>query len=253
MSDTALEIGRLYGPIKAISDTLVGSQDKIFLELPGLVAWYPGGPVEGANGDMYNKATAENVAMVGTCPVSYDGHPYRHTGNGANYFASSTFPQCVGTEAWISSEIRGLTVGGWVYLDAKEPVSSGIMSRDGGGSDRAWDLMYVTSSDMFRFIVSQTGAVINTVDVAFPGLGQWVFAAARFIPGSEIAIWANGAKQVLDTGVVSSLYSPTADFEIGRSITDDTRTFDGRMRDMFVCQAALDDETIEEIRVTSAA
>lgn len=252
MSNESVEIGRLYEPIKRIADTLESSQDKIFLELPGLVAWWPGGPSTGIN-QAIDVPNGRTLTAAANSLFGYDGHPYISLdGSSGDYFTAGSFPACLGTETWVDPTIRGLTVGCWLYMESAAAVSSGIISKYGGGTDRGYALIHTTAPDVFRLAISQNGSVVITVDVAAVPVGNWVFVAARFSPGAEIAVFSNGAKGTNTASIYTSLFASSQAFEVGRFLADNTRTLDGRLRDIFVCQAALSDDLIEEIRITSA-
>lgn len=251
-AEAAFEVGRLYEPIKQIADVLTSSKDEIFLHLPGLIAWFPAAVV-GQSGQAANLAGVQGDPLqVGSCPLNYDGHAYRSTGNGTNYFAGGGGYALSGTETWIDPTIRGFTIGGWFYVNSLQPVASGLISKDGGPPQRGYNLRLVFASADIKFLVSENGTLTDSVGVAFPGLGRWIFIAGRFTPSTEIAVFADGAKAVNTSSIPPTAFSPAQDFEIGRYSADDTRITNGRWRDVFICQAALDDEQIAEIQATSA-
>jgi len=252
MSNESVEIGRLYEPIKRIADTLQSSQDKIFLELPALVAWWPGGPSTGIN-QAKDVPNGRNLTAAANSIFGYDGHPYISLdGTSGDYFTVGSFPSCIGTESWIDPTLRGLTIGCWLYIESHSVTTSGIITRDGGSPDRGYSLAHITSTDVIRLVVSQNGASNISVNIAAPTLGSWSFVVGRFTPGAEIAAFVDGTKSVHVVGVYTSLFAPTQAFEVGRAAANNANTLDGRLRDIFVCQAALSDELIEEIRVTSS-
>lgn len=252
IGQVGLEIREVNDTIKIIADTLQSSQDKIFLELPGLVAWWPGGPGDGL-GAANDIVAARELTPVGTPTFGYDGHPYIETDRtGVDYFFGSPFPDCLGTEGWIDAGIRGLTIGCWIYLNSHATVTSGLVTRFGSAPQRGYSIQHNTATDAYRFTVSQTGSVAIFVDVDAPAVGEWVFVAGRFMPSTEIAVFVNGVKGVVTAGVYSSLFATSQSLNIGRIEADDSRILDGRLRDVFICQAALPDELIEEIRATSA-
>lgn len=250
-SEAAFEIGRLWPLVKQIADTISASKDKIFLELPGLVAWYPSGPV-GVSGSMLNVVAEEgDMLEVGTNTIGYDGHPYRKTGGGTNYLSYSPGWHLSGTEAYISASIRGFTIGGWFNINSLPAANAGLVSKDAPSPERGYRLQLSSAGANILFGMSGNGASVVVVTTATPGTGQWIFVAGRFLPANEIALFVDGTKNVFSTAIPSSGFNSDQNFEIGRYNNDNDRVFDGKCRDVFVCRAGLDDQTIEEIRETS--
>lgn len=249
--DTAFEIGRLYPPIKAIADTLVASQKDIFVRLPGLVGYYPGG-IRNQSGNLSeHSGNAYTLLQTGVCPVGYDGNAFSHLGNGTNYLHAAAIFPITGLETWITSSMRGLTIGGWFMVDSTPASLAGIISKWAPSPDRGYALEWV-SSNVARFAMSSNGAAAFFVDSSASPISTWTFLVGRFIPSTEIAVFANGDKSVNTTAIPASVNVSTQDFEIGRIDGDNALIFHGKARDVFICAAALSDALIEEIRVTSA-
>lgn len=249
--DTAFEIGRLYVPIKQIADTLVASQKDVFVRLPGLVAYWPMG-IRAAASAMEHGGSGLTLTQVGVCPAGYDGDAFAHLGNGTNYFSnSSTQLNITGLETWISSSIRGLTLGGWFMVDVS-PVSSpvGIVSRDGTAADRGYVLGW-RQTDVPYFQVSGNGAATFSAEGPVSSLAAWHFIVGRYT-SSEIAVFVDGDKSVQTVGVPASLFASSQAFETGRYFNDNTRILHGKARDVFVCASALSDAVIEQVRLASS-
>lgn len=248
---SAFEIGRLYPLVKAIADTLTTSQKDVFIRLPGLIAYWTGG-TRGVNAALSDHSgSALPLSETGVCQTGYDGNPFVHLGDGTNYFDSSAafFGQS-GAAAWIDDSIKGLTLGLWVLADATPSVGVGVMSKSGGVTDRGYAVIW--NSTGLQFLVSSNGAA-TFVSPILPAtaVGVWHFVVGRFIPSAEVAIFVDGVKAVLTAGIPATINAPAQNFEIGRHFNDNTRILHGRARDMFICAAALSDQLIEEIRVTS--
>ncbi len=251
MSDkTAVEVGRLYGPIKAIADTLVASQKDVFVRLPALVAYYPMG-IRAAGSVIEHGGSLLDLTQTGTCPVGYDGNAFAHIGNGTNFLWNSSAKLNIsGLETWVSSSLRGLTLGGWFMADSS-PSSSpvGLMSKDGVAADRGY-LLGWRQTDVPYFQVSGNGAAAFAVDGPTTGLAAWHFIVGRYT-SSEIAVFVNGDKTTNTTAIPASLFASSQDFEIGRFFNDNNRILHGKVRDLFVCASALSDAVIEQVRITS--
>lgn len=249
-AETALEVGRLYGPIKQIADTLTEAQKDVFVRLPGLELYWPCGIRDRFAKLIDHTGGGGELTQVGTCPSGYDGNAYVKLGDGVNYFSNGSIGYITGTETYIDSTIRGLTLGCWLSLDALPSVGSAMISKGAPAPQRGYAL-WVNTSGEIGFIVSLNGSATTTIGGAAIGTGGWVFCAGRFVPGAEIAVFVNGVKSVNTTAVPASINVSTQALEVGRYLADNTRVVDGKVRDVFVCAAALSDELIAQIRANS--
>lgn len=248
--ESAFEVGRLYVPLKTIADTLTASQKDVFIRLPGLISYYPMGIRDIAGNVRDHSGAGSTLSQVGVCPVGYDGNSFTHLGNGANYLQASTGFGVTGLETWISSSIRGLTIGGWLMIDTSPTTQAGIFSKDGPAPQRGYSLGLTTGDQPF-FAASSTGAASVAAVGGVASIGVWHFFAGRFTPGAEVAIFSDGDKTVNTTAVPASINVSTQAFEVGRYLNDNNRVIHGKTRDVFVCASALSDALIEEVRVTS--
>lgn len=248
--DTALEVGRLYVPLKQIADTLVTSQKDVFIRLPGLIAYWPMG-IRDISGNVRDHSGAgSTLPEVGTCPVGYDGNAFSHLGNGTNYLQAGSGFGVTGLETWITGSLRGLTVGGWFMFDATPGTSGGLASKDNVAPNRGYYLA-LTSSLTLIFSVSATGAAQVFSTSAATGLSAWHFVVGRFLPSTEVAVFVDGDKSTNTTSVPAQCNVSTGAFEVGRFASLNSAILHGKARDVFVCAAALSDALIEQIRVTS--
>lgn len=248
---TAFEVGRLYKPIKTIADVLTASQKDVFVRLPGLIAYWPCGIRRGGGVLTDHSGNGLDGTQTGTAQTGYDGNPFVHLGNGVNYFLNSSASfNLTGTESYIDSSIRGITFGGWAFVDALPPVAGGFMSKDGSTPQRGYNIQ-VQSSGVVRALFSGTGAATVVADSASYAISVWRFVVARFIPSTEVAIFVDGDKSVNTTAIPASQFVSTQNFEIGRTAGNDANVLHSRARDCFFCAAALSDALIEELRETS--
>lgn len=251
-ADTAFEVGRLFGPIKAISDVLSASQKDVFVNLPGLAGYYPMGIRNQSGQVIEHSGTGANLLQLGTCPVGYDGNSFCHLGDGINYLydVSSSY-QITGTEAWIASSLRGLTIGGWFMVESWTENFVGLISKHADPPERGYVLGIGTDFKPF-FGASGTGGDLPLAYASVVTSGQWVFVVGRFIPSTEVAVFLDGDKSTNTTAIPSSINTSTQDFEVGRYNDNDDYVLHGKARDVFVCASALSDALIEEIRSASA-
>ncbi len=248
--DTAFEIGMATRQLTRIANLMTGEQSDLFVRLPGLIGYFPLGITTPVTGKAVNHAGGDvDLAETGTCPIGYDGNSYRKLGGGVNYLGAAGYVT-TGLETYIGSGLRGLTVGGWFSLSGSPSNSGGMISKDGVAGQRAFGL-YTASDNSARFWVSPNGtdwvqAVGDTVS-----LGDWEFIVGRFTPSTEVAVFVSGEKDVNVTSVPASVPSSTQDFELGRYANNNSFTYNGRARDVFVCQAVLSDTLLEELMVSS--
>ncbi len=250
---TDFELGQIGAQIKRLADVATGGQKDIFVRLPGLEGYYPMGIVD-QNAKAINHAIwQQDLLQTGVCPIGYDGNSYREVGNGINYLSTSIGFGMTGLETFISSTLRGFTIGGWVSIQT-QPLGlvRGLMGKDGIATNRGYAI-YLDTGNTPTFTVSVDGTATLAVASAKKVVtGSWSFVAARFKPSTELAIFVDGVKTVNTTSVPASQFISSQNFEVGRFLANNGRILHTRTRDVFVCRAALDDDTIEQIRTSSA-
>lgn len=248
--EVAFEIGQASQQIRRIADVITSTAKDIFVRLPGLEVYFPGS-VRDASGLLRDHSgSGKSLVQTGTCATGYDGNSFVHLGNGTNYFGGGSFAGVTGLESFISSSIRGLTVGGWFMIDTTPTTNSGLISRDAPSPERGWALAWHTT-DIASFTMSGNGAAAFSALSPVASVGVWNFIVGRFIPSSEVAVIINGDKSVNTTAIPASINVSTQGFEIGRFYADNNRVIHGKVRDVFVCAAALSDDLIEQVRQTS--
>jgi len=248
--EAAFEVGRLYAPIKAIADTLAASKEDVFIRLPALVGYYPMSALSGSGSATNHTGGGGDLVQTGTVPAAFDGNAYRQVGNGVNYLSVTSAYGITGTEAFVSSSIRGLTIGCWCMIDTVPGTNSGVAGKDDDTADRGYSIFYSTSGK-FNFFVSGDGVSLVIAQGAGAGIGIWHFVVGRFMPSVEVAIFTDGDKNVNTTSVPSSCFVSSQAFEVGRYHGGDVFVLHAKVRDLFICAAALSDDLIEEIRNSS--
>jgi len=250
-ADTAFEVGRLYQPIRAIADVLTAAQEDVFVRLPGLLGYWPMGIRDNAGNVADHSGGGGFFTETGSCPTGYDGNSFVHLGNGVNYLTTVTTYGITGLETWISSSLRGLTLGGWFMMDTFNPSSGGLMSKDANTPNRGYYLA-ASSAGAITMSISGTGAAQSFITSPAATISQWHFIIGRFIPSNEVAVFIDGDKTTNSTAIPAQCNVSTGNFEIGRFNSNDVLIQHGKARDLFICAAALSDALIEQIRITSA-
>lgn len=246
----AFEIGQAATQIKRIADLMSASQKDVFVRLPALMGYWPMG-IRSLTGDVVeHSGTGTDLVEQGSCPVGFDGNSYVHLGDGANYLWSSPAGQIDGSETFVSSSINGLTLGGWFLIETIPTDTVGLISRAVAPPDFGYNLGLTVDMEP-RFQASGNGSAVPFVEASAIPTDQWIFLAARFSPSTELAIFVNSNKDVETVAIPAALNVSAQRFEIGRYAADDDRVVHGKVRDVFLCAAALSDETIEEVRQTS--
>jgi hypothetical protein len=250
-AETAFEVGRLYQPIRAISDILTSSAGEIFIGLPGIEGYYPMSIVNGSGQAINHTGAGDPLTQAGVVPVGFDGNAYRQLGSGVNYLLRASAYGLTGTETFISSSVRGFTLGGWFSINSLPATSGGFISREGATGQRGYSLI-VLSTGVVRMAMSGDGTAVLFVDSAAVPLNEWLFLVARYIPSTELSVFVNGVKTVNTTSIPASCFVSSQQFEVGRYINSDTRVVDAKARDVFICRSALTDAQIAAIRTATA-
>lgn len=248
--ESAFEVGRLYLQVKRIADTLTASQKDVFIQLPGLLAYYPMGIRFLTGAVAEHGGSGIQLLQTGVCPVGYDGNAFTHLGDGTNYLSASGVMGVTGLETWMSSSLRGLTAGGWFMFDSLPGTSGGLLSKDDVAPDRGYYLAF-GSAGVVTFSISGTGAAQVFAASGAVNLGAWHFVVGRFDPSIEVAVFVDGDKVTNTTAVPAQCNVSTGNFEVGRFAQNDALIQHCKARDVFICAGALSDALIEEVRVTS--
>jgi len=244
---TAFEVGRLYLPLKTIADQFTLAQKDLFIRLPGLRGYWPMSIVNSAGVAIDHSGASSDLLRTGSPLFDYDGNAYVQLGV-ATDFLYTTAPTLgiTGTEAWIDSGLRGLTIGGWFWVDSTPAASSGLISKDAPATERGY-VLYWTPANNPSFYVSVDGTAGALISYSARPLNTWTFIVGRFTPGAEVAIFVNADKATNTTSIPASINVSTQNFEVGRDFNSDGSIIQGRARDVFVCATALSDQTITDL------
>ncbi len=248
--EAAFEVGRLYGPIKAISDILTAPSKEVFIGLPGIEGYYPMSVV-GASGDAINHSGIDaQLTQIGTVPLGYDGNSFRQLGTATDYFSKSGLYGLTGLETFIDVSLRGFTIGGWFNITSTPTISGALISRDGLSPQRGYSVRY-NADGTFKVVVSGTGSNVFFVDSAVYPVDEWLFVVARFIPSAELSVFVGGVKTTNTTAIPASCFVSSQTFEVGRFQASDSRIIDAKVRDVFICRSALSDAIIKNIQTAT--
>ena len=221
------------------------------LALPGLRGFWPMSSFNEA-GNAYDLSGQGRIA-------SYNGNPlygYENLVQWINFDGVGDYLNrgteagldILGTESYVTPAYRGLTLGGWFYVD--QHVTGG----DGDGliakityiNDYSYGLI-TDNTPNATFLISSTGAVGGVQSISETITYQsWYFIVGRFIPSTELKVWVNATQATLAVGVAASIFNSAADLEIGAYNTGANLT-DGKASLVFLCATAVSDPIINAL------
>jgi hypothetical protein len=152
----------------------------------------------------------------------------------------------IGTEAYVASGWRGLTMGAWVH-PVSSPTDMHVMGKWlVAGSQRSYNLRTNASAQPAVYISTDGSSSAIQAHTTALAADQWDFVCARFDPSTNVTIWLNDSKVENTTGIPATINNSTADFEIG-SFNGGDGYFDGRISLAFLCAAAASDAAIRRL------
>jgi hypothetical protein len=246
-ADTALEVGRLYAPLKTIADAFAFAQKDSFIHLPGLRGYWPMSAVNYLGRAVDHSNASVHLQRTGSPTYGFDGNAYIQLGVATDFLhTASSELDFTGTEAWIDPAIQGLTVGGWFMMDASSVVDRGLITKDITAPNRGFALLQ-KNTNQYGFFISGDGSGVSQVIGSTALVSQWQFVVGRFTPSTEVAVFVDGNKASLTTSVPAQCTVSTQNFEVGRYLANNSQIVHGKARDLFICAAALSDSLIEEV------
>lgn len=217
--------------------------------------WYPG--VADDTGAMYD-ASGQGRTLTYNGNPTIDLHnslvPYFDYDGTGDYHsrADEAGLDVLGTETYIATALRGLTVGGWFWTDdATSNITQGLVSKYvTTGNQRSWHFTLNTGGGIAvpSFTISADGTTaIHRSDAASAlVVNTWNFIVGRLTPGTENAVFLNDAKAVNTTTVPASVFNSTAGLEVARRNVASSE-LNGRCALAFLCAAALPDALLSAL------
>lgn len=236
-----------------ISKTAVIS---MFLGLPGLRGFWSMASFD-SSGNAYDLSEQGRT-------LTYNGNPtYNFAGlapyislDGTGDYLSRTDAafNIVGTESYVASAIRGLTILGYFYFSNAAGSQEGMIAKWQSGGQWAY-LLDRLSNGSIRFVISGTGSdndknIVSTTP--YPDQATWCFYAGRFVPSTSIDLFINATKFSTTASVPANIFASTAPFAVGAHSAG-TLFLTGRASMVAVCACALSDEIIGALYQRSRA
>lgn len=245
--EAAFEVGRLYLPLKTIADQFSLAQKDLFIRLPALRGYWPMSAVNYLGRAIDHSNASVNLQRTGAPTYNFDGNAYVQLGVATDFlYTASGELDFTGTEAWVDSSLRGLTVGGWFWVDSTPVAFAGLISKYAPTPQRGFTLYWTSTNDP-AFHVSSDGQPGVGIQGSARSIQTWHFIVARFTPSAEVALFVDGDKITNTTAIPASVYVSSQNFEIGRFDNDNGYIIEGKARDVFVCAAALSDATLSDL------
>jgi len=225
----------------------IGVLASLFMGLPGLRGlWLPGASVA-------ETGNVSDISGQGRT-LTYNGNPTINLHNalvpyldldGTGDFLSRPDENgldVAGTETYIASGLRGLTVGGWFWSNAGGAAQGLIGKRNAVVGGHSY-LLETSASNALSLLVSTDGNTDVTVTgTVFPTAG-WFFAVGRFTPSTELKIFMNGSTATNTTSIPASIFNGSSAFQIG-SFNAGVNLLVGRCALGFLCAAAVPDSIL---------
>ena len=181
--------------------------------LPGVRAGWPVTCRDQDNNLLDLCGAGRTLSNNGTILFGYDGllNYASLVGASSQYFSRSD-------EAGLDTITEGMTFGLWVNfrLDGSFPVAG---RWNAGANTRSWRISRVLGTDSLTLECSSNGAAGTVVTLNGTAdrvpVNTWLFIAARFTMGAEMALFVGRDKDTLAIGVPANPYSTNAQLRIG--------------------------------------
>jgi len=184
------------------------------------------------------------LTLNGNTEYNYDGlAPYVEF-DGANGYlgrADEAALSITGTEGHLDADIRGMTCGGWFYMDDLDAAVNAFISKWTSVGTLSYLLCEIGGNAYFY--VSGDGTALTSISGSTVAAGSWYFIVGRFDPSTSLCVFANGVKSCNTTAIPASIADTASDFHLGRDETD-ASYLDGRESLVFLCASALSDDMI---------
>lgn len=233
-----------------------GNAISSYLTLPGLIGFWPMATVQLSTGNVpnyaptYTGATKQDMVYNGNPTFNYHNGivPYIDldgTGDFLNV-ADNADIDVIGTETQYTNP--GLTVGCWFNGDTLQNLLNALITKgDDTNTNVAWYMSWDVGNTVL-FAITTGGTSATVTSVLSPSnsavAGGWVFAVGRWIPSTEMKVWANTFTNTNTTSIPAAIYNSSAALTIGEFATTPVGLYDGQITFCFMCTTALSDAMV---------
>lgn len=249
LEETTKGLNDLDGRLRRIetTDWLVWkSACSPFLALPGLRGFWPMSAF-GATGQAFDQSgNGRTLTYNGNPTYNFDGWaPYIDLDGTGDFLSrpDEAGLDILGTETYVAAARRGLTMGGWWYLDRL--IATQILMNKRNAANDGYSLRAEAAGTVSAVFGSGAAQTFFTT-TGTTTVGVWVFIATRFDPSTDVTIWIDDARESVATAI-AALNNSTANFDIGNGAPVAGNDLDGRASLCFLCAAALSDAIIQSL------
>jgi hypothetical protein len=164
------------------------------------------------------------------------------------YRADEAALDILGTETYMATLARGLTVGAWVRPEAAPGSQVGIIGKWNAAGSRSY-LIYTDANLKPIGAMSVDGtAATNVTATNAMTVQAFNFVAYRFDPSTSVDLFVNGVKTSNTTSIPAAIFNSNARFEIGSFANGTSSTTWAHEQALcFLCAAALSDDVINAL------
>jgi len=225
-----------------------------YLALSGLRGFWPMSAFDDNGMALDLSGNGLHLTLAGSTIFGYDFGivPYAEYGAGGSdrhQHADDPKLDISGTEAYVDANYRGFTFGAWVYQDPAAGGNEWIMSKgSAGGAGQYWLTNNNVIGQGWRGGIRGPGGDFNTPFFGtLPVDDIWYFLVMRFIPSTEIRLFANMVSVVNVAGPEASIVNTALSFQLAEFTTIPGGEFHGRLSSVFICATAISDEALSSV------
>jgi hypothetical protein len=132
------------------------------------------------------------------------------------YAADSPQHDIIGTETYIATNEKGLTLGGWFRFTAVPASAFGLITKwFGAGADAAYALWRNAANNIVFSITTDGVTTVSVVSTSTVAANIWYHLYGRFDPSTEIAVFVDNAKTTNAVGIPATIFNADEPFSIG--------------------------------------
>jgi len=215
------------------------------LMLPGLRGLWTMGVFEGGANAIDLSGNGRTLTYNGNPKYRYDDLvPYLDFDGTGDYLARADEAglDILGTESYVHSTVRGLSIGGLFYFDRATTLEYLICKWAGVGQQSYRLIKSAADAIVFR-VQDPAGTDWTQGSTDTVATGEWYHAVGVFDPNTAVRIYLNNVKGENVAGAVASIRNSNADLRIGADGSAGN-LLDGRASLCFLCAAMLSDDHV---------
>lgn len=196
-----------------------------------------------------------HLSYVGNPLYGYTGvAPYIQLDGTGDYLnrADESDLDITGSESYVATTARGLTMGGWFRFDNAATAIENALAKWGAAGQRSYRLIRNASGFAQAFISTDGTATVDVEGDTEIAAETWTFLVMRYDPSTELAVFLNGIKTAETTSIPATLHGSTAALRVGGN-SSGTELLTGRASFCFLCACALPDATVGKLYTASRA